>query len=79
MNVVLMGLARITLVGIAFAIPLSIGMSRIMRRPMSEISTFESLTFLGCVADSAAMVKIAAALSTRRATSFAPSEALRIE
>jgi putative ABC transport system permease protein len=72
-------MARVAGIAILVAIPVSIALSRLLQSQLFEVSPYDPLTLLACIAVTAFMVAIAAAVPARRAASVQPMQALRIE
>jgi ABC-type antimicrobial peptide transport system permease subunit len=78
-KLVLTDMTRVALAGIVVAIPLSAMLARWMRSQLFGVQPFDPITMAGCVAVTAGMVLLAAALPARRAASVEPTKALRTE
>jgi putative ABC transport system permease protein len=78
-RLVLRDMAKVALIGIAVALPVSVLMARWMRSQLFEVQPFDPLTLVGCVFVTGLMVMAAAALPARRAASVEPTRALRTE
>jgi putative ABC transport system permease protein len=78
-RLVLVDMAKVALIGIAVALPVSVLMARWLRSQLFEVQPFDPLTLIGCVIVTAVMVMAAAALPARRAASVEPTKALRTE
>jgi ABC-type antimicrobial peptide transport system permease subunit len=78
-RLVLTDMTRVALAGIAVAIPLSVMLARWMRSQLFGVQPFDAVTMAGCVAVTAGMVLLAAALPARRAASVEPTKALRTD
>ncbi len=78
-RLVLLDMAKVALIGIAVALPVSVLMARWLRSQLFEVQPFDPLTLIGCVIVTAVMVMAAAALPARRAASVEPTKALRTE
>jgi ABC-type antimicrobial peptide transport system permease subunit len=78
-RLVLMDMVKIAAVGIAVALPVSVALSRFLRSQLFEVTPFDPGTLIACIAVTAAMVIVAAALPAQRAASVEPTQALRME
>jgi ABC-type antimicrobial peptide transport system permease subunit len=78
-KLVLTDMTKVTLAGIAVAIPLAVMVARWMRSQLFGVQPFDPVTMVGCIALTVAMVLVAAALPARRAASSDPVKALRTE
>jgi putative ABC transport system permease protein len=78
-RMVLWDMARLAVIGIAAALPVSVLLARWLRSQLFEVQPFDPVTLIGCVLVTSAMVMAAAALPARRAASVDPTQALRTE
>jgi predicted permease len=78
-RLVLLDMAKVALIGIVVALPVSVLMARWLRSQLFEVQPFDPLTLIGCVIVTSVMVMMAAALPARRAASVEPTKALRTE
>ena len=78
-RMVLGDMAKVAGVGIVVALPVSVALARTLKSQMFEVSAFDPITMAGCVAVTAVMVLVAAAIPARRAASVEPTVALRTE
>lgn len=78
-QLVLMDMVKIAAVGIAVALPVSVALSRFLRSQLFEVQPFDPGTLIACIAVTAVMVIVAAALPAQRAASVEPTQALRME
>jgi len=78
-QLVLMDMVKIAAVGIAVALPVSVALSRFLRSQLFEVQPFDPGTLIACIAVTAIMVIVAAALPAQRAASVEPTQALRME
>jgi putative ABC transport system permease protein len=78
-RLVLGNMARVAVISILIALPVSMALSRLLRSQLFEVSPFDPLTLAACVAVTIGMVAIAAAVPARRAASVEPMQALRTE
>lgn len=78
-RVVLGGMAKVAGIAIVIAIPVAIALSRLLKSQLFEVSPTDPLALTSCVAITAAMVLLAAAIPARRAASVEPMQALRTE
>jgi predicted permease len=78
-RLVLTGMGKVALVGIAVAIPLAVVLARWLRSQLFGVQPFDPLTMTGCIAITVAMVVVAAFLPAQRAASVEPANALRTE
>lgn len=78
-RLVLMDMVKIAAIGIVVALPVSVALSRFLRSQLFEVQPFDPGTLIACIAVTAAMVIVAAALPAQRAASIEPTQALRME
>jgi ABC-type antimicrobial peptide transport system permease subunit len=78
-RLVLTGMAKVALVGIAVAIPLAVVLARWLRSQLFGVQPFDPVTMTGCITITVAMVLVAAFLPAQRAASVEPAKALRTE
>jgi putative ABC transport system permease protein len=78
-RLVLTDMAKVALAGTVVAIPMAVMLARWMRSQLFGVQPFDALTMTGCIALTAAMVLLAAALPARRAASVEPTKALRTD
>ncbi len=78
-RLVLTGMGKVALAGIAVAIPLAVVLARWLRSQLFGVQPFDPVTMTGCIAITVAMVLVAAFLPAQRAASVEPAKALRTE
>jgi putative ABC transport system permease protein len=78
-RLVLLDMAKVALIGIAVALPISVLLARWLKSQLFEVQPFDPMTLIGCVLVTVVMVMAAAALPARRAASVEPTQALRTE
>ncbi|WP_263385352.1 ABC transporter permease [Granulicella arctica] len=79
MRLVVGDMAKVAGVAVLIALPVAVGLSRLLRSQLFGVSSSDPATLVGCLAVTAVMVLIASAVPALRAAKVEPTEALRIE
>jgi len=78
-RLVVSNMAKVAVVAVLVALPVSVALSRLLSSELFEVSPFDPLTLCVCAIVTMGMVAIAAAVPARRAASVEPMQALRTE
>jgi putative ABC transport system permease protein len=78
-RLVVSNMAKVAVVAVLVALPVSMAVSRLLQSQLFEVSPFDPLTLCVCAIVTIGMVAIAAAVPARRAASVEPMQALRTE
>ena len=78
-RLVVSNMAKVAVVAVLVALPVSVAVSRLLQSQLFEVSPFDPLTLCACALVTIGMVAIAAAVPARRAASVEPMQALRTE